>query len=145
MFDIKDPVFWFNLAFALAGLIYGIYIYFKKKNLTPIMKLTTLMLEVLQDGVITPDEWELILKTAKEIIPIQPTVENIPSITGELTKITAGDEVLYDKYDAEEHIDKMASKLEDFEPTEQMTGKDFDKIVDDIDEDEEDLFDVINK
>ena len=104
MFDIKDPVFWFNLAFALAGLIYGIYIYFKNKNTTPIMKLTTLMLEVLADGVITPDEWELILKTAKELIPIQPTVANIPLVgfkePTELHKVLA--KTVLDNLDDEE-------------------------------------------
>ena len=102
------------------------------KRRIAIMKLTTLMLEVLADGVITPDEWELVLKTAKELIPVLPTVENMPIVqkmlamgvdgktvqpSDDLAAIATVVEELNDNevFDAEEHIDKLAANLDDDE------------------------------
>ena len=64
----EEPTFWINIGFVIVGITYGIYYYVKKKNLTPLYKVSLLLLECLKDGVITKDEWIAIKDAIAKIL-----------------------------------------------------------------------------
>ena len=68
MVDYSQVLFWLAIVVGITLIGYTIYYLIKKKNIKPLVRLIFLMVEIFADGVVTPEEWDILTKALREAL-----------------------------------------------------------------------------